>query len=181
MSCLTQVVVDTSTLEAVCKTDFPRPVFEHLPLCTTDVCYEELNRNRSTTSDYARKQAIDRTFELRREFDTPTLVPTDVKYAPYVDDQGEDSIVRALSARSHSTVEYVLLFDFSATDRIREVVDLVEVEVNTPGRAFELVWQGGFIRESTHRQALRQMARREGWRGEALVEGLPATDYEDVF
>lgn len=181
MSTLTRVVVDTSTLEAVCKTDFSEPVFRHLPLCTTDICYEELNRNKSTSSDYTRKKAIDQIFDHRREYGTPDLIPTDMEYDPYIDDQGEDSLIRVLDVNPNSPVKYILLFDFSASDDIEDVIDPDEVEVNTPGRAFELVWQGDFIQESTHHEALRQIAEREGWEGEALVEDLPETDYDDVF
>lgn len=181
MATLTRIVVDTSTLEAVCKTDFPDPVFEHLPLCTTDICFKELRRNESTTSDYDRKEAIRQALDLRRKFDTPTLIPTGMGYKPYVEDQGEDSIIRVLNSKPNADVRYILLFDFSATEQIEAVIDPAKVEVNTPARAFELVWQGGFISKSMHHQALRQIAEREGWKGEALVDALPKTDYEDVF
>lgn len=181
MASLTRVVRDTSTLEAICKTDFSEPVFEHLPLCTTDVCFEELRRNKSSTDDYRRQQAVGRVFDHRSRFGTPTVVPTPMAYEPYVDDQGERSIVRALRSAESDDVRYILLFDFSAAEDVEAVIDPGTTEVNTPGRAFELVWQGGFIPESDHHRALRQLADREGWQGKALVDALPRTEYEDVF
>lgn len=181
MTSLTRVVCDTSTLEAVCKTDFSKPVFEHLPLCTTDVCFEELRRTESSSDDYRRRQAVEQVFDHRSQFGTPKIVPTPMEYDPYVDDQGETSIVRALRSAASNDVRYILLFDFAAADEIEAVIDPDSTEVNTPGRAFELVWQGGFISESDHHRALRQLADREGWQGKALVDGLPRTAYEDVF
>lgn len=168
-------------MEAICKADSPEPVFDHLPLSTTDICFEELKRNKSTSNDYHRVQAIEQVLELWREFGSPEIIPTGMEYKSYIDDQGEDSIIQAIGSSSDSQVEYILLFDSSGADQIEEVVDTNQVEVNTPGRAFELLWQGEFITKSEHYQALRRIAEREGWRGEALVERLPHTKYEDVF
>lgn len=181
MASLTHVVVDTSTLEAVCKTDYSEPVFARLTLCTTDICFEELKRNRSSSSDFTRKRAIRTVFDHRRAFGTPVIVPTGLSYDAYVEDQGEASIIHVLRSNPDSDVRYVLLFDFSAAEEIESVVDPTVVEVNTPARAFELVWQGGYITETEHHRALRQLADREGWKGEALVDALSHTDYDDVF
>lgn len=178
---LTKVLVDTSTLEAVCKTDHSEPVFEHLPLSTTDICFEEVKRNKSSNIERSRKQALRKVLAHYRDYDTPNIVPTSVEYKSYVENQGEDSIIDLFESTDTHPTRYILLFDFSATDDIRDVVDLSSVEVNTPGRAFELLWQGGYITEAMHHEALRQIKYEEGWEGEALVEGLPKTRYQDVF
>ncbi|WP_115862418.1 hypothetical protein [Halorussus litoreus] len=181
MAGLTKILVDTSTLEAVCKTEHSTPVFEHLPLSTTDICFEEIKRNRSSNVDRTRKEALRTVLEQYRTHDNPNIVRTSVTYEPYVEDQGEESIIDLLESRDTQATRYILLFDVTASDEIRDVVDLDAVEVNTPGRAFELLWQGGYIAERTHYQALRQIANEEGWKGEALVEALPKTRYQDVF
>lgn len=181
MADLTKVLVDTSTLEAVCKTEHYRPVFEHLPLSTTDVYFEEVKRNRSANVEPSRRRALDRVLEQYRDLGTPNVVPTSVQYEPYVEDQGEESIIDLLESVADPATEYILLFDFSASPEIREVVDLDSVEVNTPGRAFELLWQGSYITEATHHRALHQIADTEGWEERALVADLPKTRYRDVF
>ncbi|MFB6175975.1 MAG: hypothetical protein ABEI99_02305 [Halobaculum sp.] len=177
----TKIVADTSTLEAVCKTEYAAPVFEHLPLSTTDTCFEEIKRTSASASDPQRAAAARQVLDNYRDYGTPRVVPTSVSYEPYVSDQGEQSIVTLLSSDSDRQIKYVLLFDFEAAEEIRSLVDLDTVEVSTPGRAFELCWQGGFLTEANHHDALRQLAASEGWRGEALVEQLPKTRYQDVF
>lgn len=181
MASPTEIVVDTSTLEAVCKTDYSTPVFEHLPLSTTDTCFEEIKRTSTSALDVQREAAAKQVLSHYREHGTPDIIPTPVSYDPYVADQGEQSIVSLLTSEADQQIEYILLFDFEATETIRTVVDLDRIEINTPGRAFELLWQGEFLTEESHHDALRQMAGCEGWRGEALVEHLPKTRYCDVF
>jgi hypothetical protein len=181
MSGLPKILVDTSTLEAMCKTTYAEVVFEHLPLWATDVCLEEIRRNQSSTSDYRRKRALKKVLKLRAEHGAPERVMSDVQYRPYVTDQGEESILSVLETDALSGIQYVLLFDFDATETLSQTVAGEGIEVNTPGRAFELAWSGGFLSEPDYHTALREMADAEGWAGEALVEDLPQTKYEDVF
>lgn len=181
MSTVTRVVVDTSTLESVCKTDHSSVVFHRLPLCTTDVCFEEVKRNRSSTDDRSREEALQQVLSHYREFDTPSILRTSITYEPHVEDQGEDSILDLLESSDTDNVRYVFLFDFDATDDIREEVGGTGIEVNTPARAFELLHDGEFISEEEFYEAVRQMSDAEGWEGQDLVETLASTTYEDVF
>jgi len=179
MNTPTKIISDTSALEAICKAQYHPDVFTNLPFSTTNVCVEEVKRNRSMASG-TREEALGQVLDYIRSGDA-TVFPTDIEHDPYVDHQGEDSIVWTLENADTTNVRYIFLFDGPASDELKNIVANGGIEVSTPGRPYELVWQGGFITEDEHHEALREIATEEGWEGEQLIDPLVHTEYEDVF
>jgi len=179
MNTPTKIIADSSAFEAICKAQYHPDVFTNLPFSTTNVCVEEVKRNKSMASG-TREEALAQVLDYIRS-DDATVFPTGVEYDPYVDHQGEDSIVWTLENADTTNVRYIFLFDGPASDELKDIVSGGEIEVSTPGRPYELVWQGGFITEDEHHESLREIAREEGWEGEQLVDPLIHTEYEDVF
>lgn len=174
-----KIIAGSSALEAICKSQHHSDVFTNLPFSTTDVCAKEVKRNKSTTRG-TREEALGQVLDYIRS-DDATVFPTDIEYKSHVEHQGEESIVWTLENRDTTSVKYIFLFDGPASDELESIVEGGNIEVSTPGRPYELVWQGGFITEDEHHEALREIAREEGWEGEQLVDPLISTEYDDVF
>jgi|AntDeeMetageno50_2_1112565.scaffolds.fasta_scaffold06394_1 hypothetical protein len=174
-----KIIADSSALEAVCKSQYHSDVFTNLPFSTTNVCVEEVNRNKSMASG-TREEALGQVLDYIRSGDT-TVFPTGIEYAPYVEHQGEESIVWTLENADTTNVMYIFLFDGPASDELKNIVAGGKIEVSTPGRPYELVWQGGFITEDECHKAIREIATEEGWKGEQLVDPLRHIEYDDVF
>lgn len=113
------ILLDTSALIAICKTDYDARLFETLEMETTNVCNEEIRRQKGTTPNPHHRRACERYLELVREKRNPDVRYVG-EYEPYVENQGERTIEAVFRAHP-GAVTIILLFDFDAIERFDEL------------------------------------------------------------
>ncbi len=168
MSCreVKPLLVDTSSLVAYCKTNYASVVFQTLQMETSNVCNEEVKRQKSSCDDFFQKRACEKYLQLLRENRNP-----DVRFVePYesgVENQGERSLETIF--RNHpEDVKFVLLFDFDAIERFQRLKEDVggaalDTRIDLPNYAFERLRRDEILTDEEYCKATYQMGVEEGW------------------
>ena len=165
MAGVNPVIVDTSSLIAFCKTSFDELVFSTVSM-TTNICNEEVKRQKGVTDSLEHRSACERYLELLRQNSNPDIVNRG-EYKHHVENQGEKSLIE-LFENHPRTIDYVLLFDFDAIERFQQAkIDIGAAATNTkislPNYAFELLRQRGDLTDDEYCRATYQMGIAEGW------------------
>lgn len=160
------VLVDTSSLLAYCKTNYDMFLFQNLAMTTTNVCNEEVKRQKGVSDKYEHRQACKRYLSLLAQEKNPDVYYVE-EYKPYVNDQGEQSLEKLF--RSYpSAVDFVLLFDFDAIETFEELKseiggDALNTKISLPNYAFEQLRKAGKMSTETYCKATYQMGVAEDW------------------
>lgn len=166
-------LVDTSSLIAFCKTEYATLVFETLAMETSNVCNEEVKRQKGSCDDFFQRRACEEYLRLLRKNRNP-----DVRYvAEYksgVEDQGERSL-RTIFRDHPEDVKFILLFDFDAIEKFealkREIGGVaLNTRVDLPNYAFERLRRGGKMSDTEYCKATYQMGVEEGWMARHALE-----------
>lgn len=160
------VLVDTSSLVAFCKTDYATQVFTSLQMATTNVCNEEVKRQKSTVDDFYHERACELYLELLRDNRNPDVLHVE-DYRPGVEDQGEKTLEDVFTSHPDD-FKFVLLFDFDAIERFEDLkVELggaaLDTRVDLPNYAFERLRRDGLMTNDEYCTATYQMGVAEGW------------------
>lgn len=163
---LKPILVDTSALVAICKTCYDRQVYDTLQMSTTNVCNEEIKRQKDKRNSYCHRQACERYLELLRENSNPDVCYVE-DYKPHVENQGEQTL-EEIFREYHEDVKYILLFDFDAIERFDELKreisgEALNTRIDLPNYAFERLRRDGFMTDSEYCKATYQMGVEEGW------------------
>ena len=166
MAGVNPVIVDTSSLIAFCKTSFDEVVFSTISMTTTNVCNEEVKRQKGMTDALEHRSACERYLELLRQNKNPDIVHWG-DYKHHVENQGEKSLIELLEAYP-TMIDYILLFDFDAIERFQQAkvdigADAANTKISLPNYAFELLRQRGDITQDEYCKATYQMGTAEGW------------------
>lgn len=159
-------LVDTSSLIAYCKTDYATLIFETLEMETSNVCNEEVKRQRSSCNDFFQKRACEEYLRLLRNNRNPDVRFIE-KYKSGVEDQGERSLEAIF--RSHpEDVKFILLFDFDAIENFESLKqeiggDALNTRIDLPNYAFERLRRDGKMSDTEYCKATYQMGVEEGW------------------
>jgi hypothetical protein len=160
------ILVDTSSLIAFCKTSYDEFLFGNLAMTTSNICNEEVKRQKGPSDELEHRTACQRYIDLLSQEKNPDIHYTG-DYKPYVEDQGEKSLEDIF--RHHpDAVDYILLFDFDAIESFEELKsDLggsaVNTKISLPNHAFELLRQGHKITDDEYCKATYQIGCGEGW------------------
>lgn len=160
------LLVDTTSLIAYCKTCYDEFLFRTLQMETSNVCNEEIKRQRSTGNDFVQKQACKRYLELLRENKNPDVHWVE-GYRSSVENQGEQSLETIF--REHpDDVKFILLFDFDAIERFEKLKEelgghALDTRIDLPNYAFERLRRDGKMSDEEYCQATYQMGVEEGW------------------
>lgn len=160
------VLVDTSSLIAYCKTSYDEMVFRQLKMSTTNVCNEEVARQKGATEYHEQQRACNRYLELLREEKNPDVEYVE-PYKPYVENQGEESL-EAVFRQYPREVKYVLLFDFDAIERFESLKSALggratDTRISLPNLAFEILRRNEEMSDDEYCNATYQMGIEEGW------------------
>lgn len=158
------ILVDTSSLIAYCKTSYADLVFEELPMATTNVCNEEISRQRDASLDLIHQGACEQYYGLLRKNKNPSTIYIE-PYKEYVEDQGEASLITAFK-NNQEDIKYILLFDFPAIEQLESVKKQIganNTKISLPNHAFELLRRNGVMTDEEYCKATAQMAAEEGW------------------
>lgn len=160
------VLVDTSSLIAYCKTTYDEMVFQQLRMSTTNVCNEEVTRQKGASTYHEHQQACNRYLELLRAEKNPDIEYIE-SYEPYVENQGEETL-ETVFRRYPQEVKYILLFDFEAIERFESVKSTIggqaiDTKISLPNLAFEILRRNGKMSDDEYCKATYQMGIEEGW------------------
>lgn len=174
------VIVDANALVAIHKTSLAGTVHRTVRMCTTNVCNEEVKRG-TDARDASRihSEACRGYLDLLTETGNPETIWME-EYVPYVEDQGEDSILDALDAH-HDRIAVVVTFDFDAVERFDAacVKNGYAIDVRYPNFLFEKLREREVISTDEYCEATYSMAQAEGWLTEELLAELASTSGVD--
>ncbi|MDL0134580.1 hypothetical protein [Halobacterium salinarum] len=167
------ILVDTSALIAICKTNYDERIYSTLQMATTNVCNDEVKRQKDQRDDLVHKNACRRYLELLREEKNPDVIPIE-EYKPYVDDQGEKTLEQVFRSFP-SDIKFILLFDFDAIEKFESVKqelggDALNTRISLPNYAFELLRTRGPMDKSEYCKATYQMGVEEDWLDEHALK-----------
>lgn len=174
------VIADTNALVAVCKTGLDELVYRNVRMCTTNVCNEEIKRQRGMPdTSRVHENACERYLELMAQNRNPDSLWVE-KYEPYVEDQGEDTIIDVVEAH-HEQIKVVITFDFDAAERFDDLCERngYAVDVRYPNFLFEKLREQRVISDDEYCEATYAMARAEGWTTKELLAELASTSGVD--
>jgi hypothetical protein len=159
------VLVDTTSLISFCKTSFDEFLFSNLAMTTTNICNEEVKRQKGMSDELEHRTACERYVELLSQEKNPEIHYVE-EYKPYVENQGEQSI-ETVFRQYPGVVDYILLFDFDAIESFEELKSelggsAVNTKISLPNYAFELLRQGGKMVDSEYCKATYQMGVERG-------------------
>ncbi|HET7325517.1 MAG TPA: hypothetical protein VFJ06_14410 [Halococcus sp.] len=160
------VLVDTSSLLAYCKTNYDEFLFKRLQMTTTNVCNDEVNRQKSASDDFYKKRSCERYLDLCRDNKNPDIEYVE-RYKPNVENQGEQTL-EYIFEEYPDEVKYILLFDFEAIEKFENLKyeiggDAVDTRISLPNYAFELLRKNGEMSDDEYCKATYQMGVEEGW------------------
>lgn len=133
---------------------------------TSNVCNEEIKRQKSSSNDLIHRSACQEYLRLLRENRNPDVYRVE-DYKSGVDNQGEDTL-ETIFKKYPEDVKYILLFDFDAIENFEDLKhDIGGAALNTridlPNYAFERLRKDGIITDETYCKATYQMGVEEGW------------------
>lgn len=153
-------------------------------MTTTDICFEEVNRNKSSAGRHTRYWKSILRYRRSNHEDgrgaNPNIVPTPIEYQPYVEDQGEESIAELI--RNHPTdIQAVFMYNDRDLDIILDAAADAgtSVSVNYPTKAFDLLHSRDVINRDELIEAVNTIADVEGWAAKTLVQDTKL-DYLDL-
>lgn len=159
-------LVDTSSLIAYCKTSYDAFLFETVQMETSNVCNEEVKRQKSSCDDFYQKRACERYLQLLRQNRNPDVNWVE-EYKSCVENQVERSLEEIF--RDHpDEVKFILLFDFDAIERFEDLKKEIgghalDTRIDLPNYVFERLRRGGKMSNDEYCQATYQMGVEEGW------------------
>lgn len=160
------ILVDTTALVAICKTDYDALLYRTLAMETTQVCNEEIKRQKGVSDDVCHREACRRHLELLRDEQNPDVRYVE-GYEPHVENQGERTI-EAVFRTNPDAVKIILTFDFDAIERLEESKQelggaALDTRIDLPNYGFELLRRDGTLTTREYCEATYQMGLEEGW------------------
>lgn len=166
MSTPAPILVDTSGLISICKTNYDEKLYTTLQMETTNICNEEIRRQKSSSDSICHQQACRRYLELLRQENNPDIRSVGT-YKSHVEDQGEKSLERVFSEYPDA-VKYILLFDFDAIEKFNDLRhdiggEAINTKISLPNYGFELLRQRDHMDDEEYCKATYQMGVEENW------------------